>query len=303
MEKILKYVATHNGSFHADDVFAYVVLRKLFPSYELIRSRNPEILKKAEILFDVGGGKYDHHSTDKEYRANGIPYAAFGLIWRDFGQVFLSKWFDSADIDYAYQKIDADLVQNIDAFDNGVDIFENPIVEVETLSTVIAGFNNRVPEVFEDDGSGGYNFEMEWFLRTCDVAESVLINHIYGIRKLLSMKETVLKAFEKRRSPEVLILDAHGAWEEWVRTLDEKKEILFVVHPKNEEYHIQVMRKEKNSFEARKDLPASWAGKRDDALNQVTGIHDAIFCHPARFLAIAKSKESILKMAELALQD
>jgi len=51
----------------------------------------------------------------------------------------------------------------------------------------------------------------------------------------------------------------------------------------------------------RKFLPKSWAGKKDMDLEEVTGIKGATFCHNHLFMAVAKTKEAILKMAEIAL--
>ena len=58
-----------------------------------------------------------------------------------------------------------------------------------------------------------------------------------------------------------------------------------------------------DTFDARADLPASWAGLRDADLAAVTGVPDAKFCHNGRFIAAAKSYEGIRQLARLALQD
>jgi len=50
-------------------------------------------------------------------------------------------------------------------------------------------------------------------------------------------------------------------------------------------------------------LPKSWAGKRDRELEKITGVAGAIFCHRNLFLAVAKTKEAILQLAELALKE
>lgn len=296
-----KYMATHDGTFHADDVFAYTILHSIFPHYSLVRSRVKEVLDKAEIVFDVGGEKYDHHSTDKVYRENGIPYAAFGLVWRDFGKGFLhlTESIEEKDIDFVHEKLDREFVQAIDAYDNGVNLFTDTIVSVPTISSLIGGFNNRV----ETGEYASKKIERIFFEEASDLALRLLLNEIIGISKQIQAREGIKKAFFSRRHPLILELEEAVDWGDTVDELDINKELLFVTYPRTDGYYIEVMRKEKNSFDARKDLPASWAGKRDDALNQVTGLEDAIFCHPARFLAGAKSKESILKMAELALQD
>ncbi|MFQ3265592.1 MAG: uncharacterized UPF0160 family protein, partial [Colwellia sp.] len=60
-------IATHNGNFHADDVFSIAALKNIFPSIKLIRTRNLELIAKADIVIDVGGeydadaGRFDHH--------------------------------------------------------------------------------------------------------------------------------------------------------------------------------------------------------------------------------------------------
>ena len=60
---------------------------------------------------------------------------------------------------------------------------------------------------------------------------------------------------------------------------------------------------ELGSFEDRKPLPTPWAGLSDDALQEVTGIDDAMFCHNGLFIAGAESFESTMKMASIALQE
>ena len=54
-------------------------------------------------------------------------------------------------------------------------------------------------------------------------------------------------------------------------------------------------------FQDRMKLPEAWAGLRDEELAKVTGVPDAVFCHRALFLAVAKSKEGALALAKLAL--
>jgi len=298
LEKVFS-VATHDGSFHADDVFAYAILSSLF-EHTLIRSREKERLDKADIIFDVGGGKYDHHSTDKVYRENGIPYAAFGLIWRDFGKEFLLKTelIEEEDVDSVHQKIDIDFVQAIDALDNGVNLSTDTVVKVQTISSVIAGFNHHV----KANGESTKKLETLYFLEATAFARQILMNEIVGISNQLEARAGIEEAFANRENPEILILDSPAEWGDTVAELDVNEEVFYVVYPKLDAYYIQVMRKEAGKFDARKDLPEEWAAKRDQAFNEVVGIDDGIFCHPARFLAGAKSKESILKMAELALQ-
>lgn len=295
-----KKLVTHDGSFHADDVFAYAILNALFPTNSLIRSRDKEKMLDADIVFDVGGGEYDHHTTNKVYRDNGIPYAAFGLIWRDFGKEFLSLVEDikNEDIEFVHQKLDEDFVQAIDAFDNGVNLSTNTVVKVHTVSTLISGFNYRVPT----GEAVNKKLENHFFKEASMIAFRLFMNEILGIVDMLKLRKEIKKSFNNRKHPQLLELNEAGNWQDTVEELDVNEEILYVIYPRPDGYYIQVMRKEKGKFDARKDLPKEWADKRDDELSQIVGIDDAIFCHPALFLAGAKSKESIMKMAHIALE-
>ena len=60
---------------------------------------------------------------------------------------------------------------------------------------------------------------------------------------------------------------------------------------------------ELGSFEDRKPLPKQWAGLENNALQEVTGIDDAMFCHNGCFIAGAESLESTMKMASIALSE
>lgn len=68
-------------------------------------------------------------------------------------------------------------------------------------------------------------------------------------------------------------------------------------------YMLSTVTAEANTFKARKDLPARWAGLRREELARVTGVPDADFCHNGRFIAAAKSFEGALSMARQALAD
>jgi uncharacterized UPF0160 family protein len=58
-----------------------------------------------------------------------------------------------------------------------------------------------------------------------------------------------------------------------------------------------------NTFDQRADLPTVWAGLTDTALEEVSGVKGAKFCHNALFIAVANTRKAILKMAEIAVQN
>ena len=64
---------THGGKFHADDVFATALLRILRPDFKV--QRGFEVPDDFDgIVYDIGGGMFDHHDADRPLRPNGVPY-------------------------------------------------------------------------------------------------------------------------------------------------------------------------------------------------------------------------------------
>ena len=71
---------THGGKFHADDVFSTALLQILRPDIQVTRGFVvPDDFDG--IVYDVGGGMFDHHSEPRECRPNGVPYAALDPLW------------------------------------------------------------------------------------------------------------------------------------------------------------------------------------------------------------------------------
>lgn len=81
---------THSGRFHADDVISTCLLKLINPEIKIVRS-NVIPFDFDGVIFDVGGGEYDHHQKNAPARTNGIPYAAFGLLWRDIADELVPK--------------------------------------------------------------------------------------------------------------------------------------------------------------------------------------------------------------------
>ena len=62
------------------------------------------------IVFDIGRGEFDHHQKDSRIRENGVPYAAFGLLWEAVGADILGEELAV--------KFDESFVQPLDNNDN-----------------------------------------------------------------------------------------------------------------------------------------------------------------------------------------
>ena len=100
---------THGGKFHADDVFSSALLLYINP--EIVISRGNKVPEDFDgIVFDIGRGRYDHHQKDSRVRENGVPYAAFGLLWEVLGKEILGEELA--------EKMDESFIQPLDINDN-----------------------------------------------------------------------------------------------------------------------------------------------------------------------------------------
>jgi uncharacterized UPF0160 family protein len=290
-----KKVVTHNGTFHADEVVAIAVLEEMFGEVDIVRTRDEELFEGADFVVDVGGGEFDHHTKEKEYRDNKIPYASAGLVWREFGRdlIRMHGVEEDKEVENIYGAIDSSFMQGLDAIDNGVRFHQE--IPIPDLSMIIKSFN---PNWNSTDN------EEDCFTEALKLAKVVFRNVFHGQLSVYDAKKTIKEAYDNRKQKKLLILEQSSPWQQALMEIDKKEQVLFVVFPdKRNGYRIQAVRKQPHSFEARKDLPESWAGLNGDELGAVIDIDDAIFCHPALFIAGAKSFESIMKMANMAIDN
>ena len=82
----------------------------------------------------------------------------------------------------------------------------------------------------------------------------------------------------------------------------EADHMLFVVHPRGDDWTLNGIKLSNDTYEQRADLPEAWAGLSDIALEQASGVKGAKFCHNGRFIAVASTREAILEMADIAVQ-
>ena len=126
----------------------------------------------------------------------------------------------------------------------------------------------------------------------------------------ISKKVAQIRAMDiVRQAPRLLggkLLHLREGGMPWTRVVvDEMPEVMFVIYPDSDgnQYQIKTVPAEVGSFDTRMDLPASWAGLRDQELAAVTGVEDSVFCHLNLFIGGARSFEGALKLAELALAE
>ena len=78
----VKKIITHSGKFHTDDVMSPVFLLKMKPDLEVIRIDEYETddFNEEELVFDIGGGMFDHHGPEREINDYGDPFSSFGKL-------------------------------------------------------------------------------------------------------------------------------------------------------------------------------------------------------------------------------
>lgn len=288
-------VATHPGTFHADDVFAIAVLRLVHGDLEIVRTRDPEVQAQCDVRVDVGGradpatGDFDHHQKGGAgERPNGIRLASFGLVWQAYGERL-------AGAPEAAAAIDERLVQGVDANDTGQEISQ-PLVDgvrPMTVSGIVAAMNPAWDVELE------HGEEDARFGEAVALATGILERELAGAAAFARAQALVRDAIGRAEDARVIELDRNMPWREAV--VSGAPEALFVVYPKSDGWGMQAVPRRLGDFENRRDLPAEWAGLAGEELARVTGVPDAVFCHSARFYASARSREGIAELARRAL--
>lgn len=288
-------VATHDGSFHADDVFAIAALRRVEPGLEVVRTRDPETLAACDVRVDVGrrsdpaSGDFDHHQKGGAgTRPNGIPFASFGLVWRHHGAGVCGDERVAA-------KVDAFLVQGVDAIDTGFTLSRPVLDGVRPLdvSSAVDAFNPAWDEEAAPED------RLRRFLEATELAGGILERAIAGAHAHARAADLVHAAVTRTEDPRIVELDRKMPWQEAVVT--GAPDALFVVYPRSDGWAAHAVPERLGAFDNRRDLPEAWAGLAGPELAEATGVPDAVFCHAARFFAVAESREGILALVRRAV--
>lgn len=286
-------VITHSGTFHSDEVLATVILEKVLGNITICRTfKVPEELADDVIVYDIGFGMYDHHQKGGNgARENGVPYAAAGLIWKDFGRQLVA---DTCNPDLVWNLIDRDLIQGIDATDNGKIPKVDYPAQAMTFSQAISSFNpNWDSEMSTDDA----------FAKAVEFAKIVFDNVLANAVSKANAQDIVDEAIESSVN-NIMVLDRFVPWQEFIFSSANNKasDILFVVFPSNRGgYNWQCVPDALGSFGMRKAVPDEWKGLRDLELQNVTGVATATFCHPEGFIGGATTLEDAIALAKLAV--
>lgn len=299
----IAHLVTHSGGFHADELFSSVVLTRLYPAAQIVRSRAPAWIAPApdRIVYDVGSafdpaaGRYDHHQIGAPVRADGRPYSSFGLIWRQFGAAYLAACGVPADQTPAlHAEIDRDFVLPVDLVDNGA-------VELSAAGPLagmaLPGLLESLKPVFDDPDPAA---EDRAFHAALPIARGFLEAAVAQGAARLRAGAIVARAIAAAGADRVLELPSGMPFRAAI-TAAGADHLLFVIHPRGQDWCVTGIRQTEDSFALRADLPAAWAGLTDAALEQASGVSGALFCHKGRFIATAATRAAARALADLAV--
>ncbi len=301
----LSYLVTHNGGFHADELMSSVILTRLFPQAEIMRSRAPEWITPAEdrIIYDVGGSYdaeariFDHHQRGAPVREDGQPYSSFGLIWKHFGRDYLSAFGVHADhIEIVWANFDKGFVLPIDLVDNGA---LSPSVAGPLSGMTLPGLLETLKPVFDNTDSQAETLAFEQALT---IARAFVEARIARSSAKLRAEVMVQDAITAAGDGHILELPMGMPFRPAVVKAG-ADHLLFVINPRGKDWALGGIRKEDEGFELRADLPAAWAGLTGADLEAASGVQGASFCHNGRFIAAATSREAAVAMAEIAVRE
>ena len=280
---------THSGKFHADDVFSSALLLYLNPQITITRgNRVPE--EYDGIVFDIGRGRYDHHQRDSRVRENGVPYAAFGLLWEELGSGILGETLA--------QRFDEEFVQPLDNNDN--------TGEKNELASLIGNFN---PVWDETEAADGVTEEERdrglsvGFLRAVQVAGMVLENKFARYRadaradekinQVLAMQET------QGGDARILVLPEFVPCQKQLKETD----IAFVIFPSNRGGYCIQPQKKPDSMNYKCSFPKQWLGLENEELQAATGLASAGFCHKGGFLMTVGDEADAIRACKISLEE
>lgn len=292
-------LATHSGSFHADEVFSTVVLAEVLIKngykYEIVRTRDLDVIKKADIVYDVGNIyepdnlRFDHHQVPGPGERNGIPYSSFGLIWKHFGMELCNQ------NEYVWNEIEKRVASPVDAVDNGIETYKvvrdgiRPIMFQDIASIFNQTWKESVDINIQDRLFMDFVYLAKMFLNRA------LIVAYENYEGVLLVEEEYRKADDKK----IIILGTALPWEEY---LSAKNDTLIVIYPSNKDnggivWHIKSVRKNVDSFERRCPILPEFMGLSGSELEEASGIKEATFCHKTGYICVTNTKDAAMEVA------
>jgi len=298
---------THNGKFHADEVFAVSLLKMLarFQNLPLVRTRDPQTIAQGMAVVDVGGVydyeklRFDHHQP--EFKDTFSPkyetlLSSAGLVYKHFGKEIISlRKPDLTEEALAaiYDHVYAHFVEAFDAHDNGISAypsdlkprFHSPMDIFWQINLFNTAWNAK------DTGNSA---QMSGFTKALALMSEVFdlyLTHVLDAwlparqivhdalleveqRQLAAKKTKLADECDLNAQSSILVLPCSCPWKDHLFESSLPSiaaQILYLVYPESTSgsWRLQACPVSASSFESRKALPAAWRGARDSELEDL----------------------------------
>jgi len=336
-----KLIGTHDGGFHCDEALACAML-KMLPEFEksaIVRTRDPALLEKCDIVVDVGAvynhekRLYDHHQREftgvMDELGHKTKLSSAGLVYRHYGKDVIARIVTEEaargqgeqcgsppDLDALYRKLYKSFIEHIDGIDNGIESFDKGARNYEVSSTLsgrVGSLNPRWNEPSGDDvRNGRFAAAVQLAGREfADAAES-LASSWWPARALV--KSALEGAAAVDPSRRIIVFTQSCPWSSHLFELEAEMAAagdsavlgaaLYVLYGDTSgAWRIQAVPVQEDSFTSRRKLPEAWRGTRGEELDKATGIDGGVFVHAGGFIGGHKTFEGALAMAKKAISD
>lgn len=302
-------IVTHDKRFHADDVASVSLLTSLYSNmdYEvkLIRTRDPELWKKADILVDVGGvydpdeGKFDHHQTscnDTFSPSCKIPMSSVGMVWKHYGQLILEKFnenLEAEDIENLHSEIYYKTILELDGHDNGILPIEGGTKNYNinmTIGSIISSLNSESRDD-EDDQMNRFREAVRLFGELFEIKFNDIISKYLDYKRNLEIIRKHITSEEYIHIP----IKTNTIYR-CLNEVDREEKIKFLILSSENDKDFTVRTRNKsNSFSPMIPLINEVSAKKllDD---------DLVFIHKNLFIGKTKTLESAILLVKASLK-
>jgi uncharacterized UPF0160 family protein len=274
--QMITKVITHDGVFHADEVFAIALLKEFVsPFLQIERTRNPETIANAlqdptvfvldlGLTFDPDNLNFDHHQNKGGQATN----------------MLILNWLRETD------RIENELAKELHTFMKGISDFDtnegeihqafatiNPRNELRLVSHVVAGFNRNPTDVKE---------QRQAFSNALEFASAILQNEIHSANERIK----AVKIWEsKEKMNNCLVFDEFcPIWKEKAK----HTHITCAVMPTGANWSCLSIDSEKHPLPTEQEIK--------ELLGET--VTDFVFAHKGRFTAGFLTKESAVKIGQ-----
>ena len=319
-------IVTHCDTFHCDEVTACAMLKYIFGSINVTRTRDPaEIIKLNElgaIVVDVGkvlnpeNRQFDHNQekcVDTYNEHWTIPLSSCGLIFKHYGENIIQKKIgeigksivlDDNQVRKIKNKLYSMFIANIDANDTGVPYIKKNLdcdsvcnyrYQV-TFGDIISKMNHK--RVFD------HETQYQRFMDAVGVAQEVFNLYLTRfVQNELEFAKELLQFEPIFNSPrdclEILIIDKNFKIRELLFKMDPKQTVKYIIAPRGKNgWQIWTVNKPGKRF----DILAPIVSEADAKVVLGDRASDLVFVHANQFIAGFKTQSAAVCVAKHSLE-